>query len=276
MRVRDRQDVRVHRDVHREGVEHDVGRHPEAVLGRDLLCHRERPGDALLVVHVRLNVDARLRKHPDEDLCGRRVDGRTRGRREQRRSRNDRRGREHGPAAPPEERSVERGSIHRTPRTLDVRPRRAFIQPPSERTANRPSRRPLPVHTIRGRPSTRHRLLTHLGRKTCRSPFSAAAIGDRSTSASFRASLSGTRDSGRPGRGSPVSLQKVFPGSRRVSTGDALDEVDAVIVATPPTTHADLAMRIARGRQERPRREAHGDHRRPMRGMFVGRPRRAV
>ena len=36
-------------------------------------------------------------------------------------------------------------------------------------------------------------------------------------------------------------------------------DVDAVYVATPPSTHCELALRVRRGRQALPGREAHGD-----------------
>ena len=42
-----------------------------------------------------------------------------------------------------------------------------------------------------------------------------------------------------------ISLQKVLPGlTSRTRLEDALDEVDAVVVATPPRSHAPIAMRI--------------------------------
>jgi len=42
-----------------------------------------------------------------------------------------------------------------------------------------------------------------------------------------------------------ISLQKALPGlTSRTRLEDALDEIDAVVVATPPRSHAPIAMRI--------------------------------
>ena len=61
-------------------------------------------------------------------------------------------------------------------------------------------------------------------------------------------------------------LASSFPGARRTGDLDDLladDELDAVVLATPVPTHAELAVRVARGRQALLRREAAGDQRPP-------------
>ncbi len=57
-------------------------------------------------------------------------------------------------------------------------------------------------------------------------------------------------------------LAASFPGARATAELDSLlvdDELDAVVLATPVPTHAELAMRVAQRRQALLRGEAAGD-----------------